>query len=114
MVFQKTTLARRKRPDIEGRVSPYAHALQRRPMSDRGDDEPSVVLKADETAIEEMVDAGREKEAVFTVEAFPVVAVPPRLAMTRTQVGGILHAGNSAPALNPHHALFEYALAATR
>jgi len=34
MVFQKATLARRERADIEGRVSPHAHTLQRGPMSD--------------------------------------------------------------------------------
>jgi hypothetical protein len=53
---QKLTLARREPADVEHRARFDAHALQRRPVSVRRDDERAVVLEADKPPVEQMVD----------------------------------------------------------
>jgi len=45
-----------------------AHALERWPVRDRRNDELARVLKTDESAVEEMIDARREQQSVFAVE----------------------------------------------
>ena len=55
-------------------------------MSDRRDYELSVVLEANEAAIEEMINARRQQQTILAVEPLLVGRVPPRLAMTRDQM----------------------------
>ena len=45
-------------------------------MGYRGNDQPPVVLEADEAAVEEMVDARCEQQTVLSVETFLVALTP--------------------------------------
>jgi hypothetical protein len=45
-----------------------AHALQRRQVRDRGDDEVTGVLEADETPVEQVVDAERQQPSILPIE----------------------------------------------
>ena len=58
------------------------------------------MFEADKTAIEQVVDARREKKAVLPVEPLFVRRVPPRLAMAGDQVGWVVNLGDAAALLN--------------
>ena len=59
------------------------HPLQRRAVSNRRDDEPSVVLEANKTSVEEVVYARRQEQTVFTIEPFFVCRIALWLAVAR-------------------------------
>src|SRR5688572_13152560 len=61
-----------------------------------------------------MIDTWRQQKAIIAVEPFVVVTVPPRLAVTRTQVLGIGNSSYAAPHLNLTHTLPKEPLSATR
>jgi hypothetical protein len=68
MKVQEMLLTAGEPSHIDNPCSVDAHSLERRTMSNRRDDELSVVLEADEPAIEEMINARRQKEAVLAVQ----------------------------------------------
>jgi hypothetical protein len=70
VVFQKPALARRERTHIEVACGWHAHPLQGRPMRDWRNDQRSVALKADESPIEEVVNAGCQQQSILTVQPF--------------------------------------------
>jgi len=87
--IQETLLAAGERANVDCFRSVDTHAEQGWPVRHGRDDEPAAVLEADETAVEQVVDAGCQKQAVFTVEALLVAGIPPGLAVTGDQVNGI-------------------------
>jgi hypothetical protein len=56
--------------DICGSPRVDTHSFEGRPVRHRRDHQPAGILKADEAAIRQMIDAGRQEQSVFTVEAF--------------------------------------------
>jgi len=63
------------------------HALERLAVHDRRDQQLAIVLERNEPAIEEMINRGREQQAVLAVEALVVgLTVPPGLAVAGDQV----------------------------
>ena len=61
-------------------------------------------------AIEEMVDARRQKQAVLPVQPRLICRVPPRFTVTGYQVHGIFNARNAAPRLYLAYPLLEKSL----
>jgi len=55
--------------DVYSAVRVNAHPFEGRPVGDRQDHQPSGILEADEAAIKQVIDTGRQEQAVFTVEA---------------------------------------------
>jgi hypothetical protein len=64
---QKLLLAAGEPSHINNLCGVDAHSLERGTMSDRRDYELSVVLEADEPAIEEMINARSQKQAILAV-----------------------------------------------
>lgn len=65
---QKSFLTACKSSYVHNLTSVDAHSLKRLAMSNGGDYKAAIVLKADETAIEEMVNARSQKQTVLAVE----------------------------------------------
>jgi hypothetical protein len=59
--IQEQFLSAGEAADVDSVCGVNAHALERRSMCDRRDDKLAVVVEADESAIEEVIDAGRQK-----------------------------------------------------
>lgn len=78
-----------------------AHPLQGRTMSHRRNYQAAIVLEANESAIEEMIDAGRQKQTILPIQAIFVGRIPPWLAMARDQMHGIFDTGISGPEVVP-------------
>ena len=97
-------------PDIDNAISLYAHPVQRGSMCDWRDNQPTAVLEADETSIEQVIDARRQQQAVLAVQAFLVARISPRFAVACPQMGGIIKKGDSASMFNPHDPLLEQSL----
>ncbi len=68
MEIQELFLTAGEAADIDRTFDINAHALERRSIGDWRDDEFAVVVEADEPTIEEVIDAGRQEEAVLAVE----------------------------------------------
>ena len=83
------------------------HALQRRLVRDRRHDQRAVVLEADEAAIEQVIDTGRQEQAVLTVQPLSIARVAPRLAMAGDEVLDPFSASDAAAFLQCQHALLE-------
>jgi hypothetical protein len=81
---------------VDNLVGIDAHSLERRMVGDRRDYEVSVVFEANEPAIEEMINARRQEQAILAVKSLLVARVPPRLAVTCHQVHWIVDAGDTA------------------
>ena len=113
MELQEVPLALGKPADIHGAAGIDTHALQRRQMRHRRDDEATAVLKANEAAIEQVVDAGRQEQAVFAVQTLVVRLVAPGLAGAGNQVDRVVDLRDPTSPLDLHHALLEQALSAT-
>jgi len=64
---KKLFLTARKSSHIDNPHRVDSQALKRWAMSNRGDYEISVVLKADEASIEEMINARGQKQAILSV-----------------------------------------------
>jgi hypothetical protein len=62
-------LALREATDIDDAPRLDAHALERRQVRDRREDEITMVFEADESPIEQVINAGRQQQSVFSVEA---------------------------------------------
>ena len=93
---QELLLAAGEPAHIDGLCGVDAHSLKGGTMRNRRDDEPAVVFEANEAAIEEMIDARRQKQSILAVQSFFVGRVPPRLAVARDQVHGIFDARDAA------------------
>jgi hypothetical protein len=61
MEVQEVLLAAGEAPDVDDPLGFDAHAMQRRTMSDGGDDQRSIVLETDEPTIEQVIDARRKQ-----------------------------------------------------
>ena len=83
-------------------------------MSHGRNDEPTDVLEADKSAIEQVVDARREKKTVLPVEPLSICRVPPGLAMAGDQVCRVVNLGNAAALLNLTYSFLEDSLSAPR
>jgi len=70
--LQIRPLSLRKPADIPPPVRRDSHAPQRLAVHDRRDQKLAIVLECNEPAIEEMIDGGREQQAVLAVEALVV------------------------------------------
>ena len=64
---QELLLAAGESSHIDDFAGLDAHSLERWPVSDRRDYELSVVLEAYEAAVEEMINAGRQKQAILAI-----------------------------------------------
>jgi hypothetical protein len=81
VVLQKPPLPDRERTDVHA-AHVYPHARQRRLIGNRRDDEIAVPLEPDEPAVEQVVDARRQKEPVIAVQSlFVRFAIAPRLTV---------------------------------
>lgn len=112
VILEKPPLRAREPSRLEHPPRRHAHALHRSVVRDRGDQQPPVRAERDEAAIEEVVDRGRQQQAVLAVEALGVGGVAPRLAVARAQVFGTVDAGDAAARFDGLHALLEETLAA--
>jgi hypothetical protein len=74
-----------------------AHSLKRWLVSDRRDYELSVVLEANEPAIEEVIDAGRQKQAILRREPERSEAEPNPQANKFSPARMLFFGPNSAP-----------------
>jgi hypothetical protein len=63
-----------------------SHTLKRRAMSYRGDDQGPIILKANEAAIKQMINAWSQKQTVLTVKPLLVCRVSPWLTVTCDQM----------------------------
>ena len=83
MEIKKFPLTACERANIDrfGRID--AHSLKRGVMRNWRNDQPSVVFKANEAAIEQVIDARRQQQSVLAVQAFLIGCAAPRLAMAR-------------------------------
>ena len=79
-------------------------------MGDGGDYERAVVFETDEASIKEMVNAGRQQQTVFAVEAFVIGRIPPWLAMTGYEVRWVLDTCDAAFQFDIADTLFEETL----
>ena len=112
MKIKKCPLALRELTDIDGCLGVDAHAFERGMMSHRRNDQRAGVFKADESAVEQMIDRRREKKPVLAIQSLFVRGVPPRFAVAGDQVYRVGDSRNSAAALDLHNPLFEKPLAA--
>src|SRR5262249_7433526 len=83
---EEPALAGRKAADVDEPVGLNAHAFQRRRVRHGRDDQDARVLEADEAAVEQVVDGGRQQQSVFAVQPLLVRAVAPRLAVAGDKV----------------------------
>ena len=67
MKIQELSLAAAEPSHIDNLRGVDAHSLERGAMSDRGNNELPVVLEANESTIEEMIDARCQEQTVFAV-----------------------------------------------
>src|SRR5713226_2508016 len=67
MEIEKLLLTARERANIDGlgRIDP--HSLKRGVMRNRRNNQPPAVFKADEAAIEQVIDARRQQQSVLIV-----------------------------------------------
>jgi hypothetical protein len=79
-------------------------------VSHRRDDEPVVVFKADEASIEEVVDAWREQQTVFTIESLLVSGITPGLGVAGDKMDRIIDAGDATAGFDLGNSFFEQAL----
>jgi hypothetical protein len=93
---QELLLAAGESSHVDNACGIDAHSLKGGAMSNRREYELSVVLEADKSAIEEMINAWRQKQAVLTVQPLIIGRVSPRLAVTGYQVHGVLDARDAA------------------
>jgi hypothetical protein len=87
-----------------------AHSLEGGTMGNRRDYELTIVLEADKPAIEEVINARRQKQAILAVQPLFVGRVSPWLAVTSDQMDGIFDACDAASGFDLAHAIFEKAL----
>jgi hypothetical protein len=70
---EKPTLAFREATYIHNFLRFDAHAMERRLMCYRGNDELAGVLKTDETSIEQVIDARGQQQPVLSVQALLIL-----------------------------------------
>jgi hypothetical protein len=75
------------------------------------DQQEARILEADVALVEKVIDGGGEEQAVFAVQASPVIAVAPGLDVAADQVVGVGDSGDAAGSLDGPDALFEDSLA---
>jgi hypothetical protein len=107
MEIEKLLLTACERANIDGlgRIDP--HSLKRGVMRNRRNNLPPVVFKADEAAIEQVIDARRQQQSVLAVQSFLIGRVAPWLTMARDQMNGIFHPCDPASGLDLAHPLLE-------
>ena len=110
MKIEELLLAAGEPSHIDDPCRVDAHAFERGTMSNRGDYELAVVLKADEAAIKEMINAWGQEQSILAVQSLLVRRVPPRLAVTGDEVHGVVDAGDAAAGFNPGHPFSEHTL----
>jgi hypothetical protein len=66
--IQESTLSFAEAADVDYSLSFDTHPRERWPVSDRRYDQLAGVLEADEPAIKQVIDAGREQQSVLAVE----------------------------------------------
>lgn len=76
-------------------------------MRHRGDDQEAVVLEADEATVKKMVNAWRQEQAVFSIQALLIGRIAPGLAMTGHQVHWVLNTCETASGFNFADSLLE-------
>src|SRR6516225_9605215 len=83
-------------------------------MGDGRQNQPAVILKADEAAVKQVVDARRQKKPVLAVDALFVAGIAPRFAVTGYQMDRVGDARYAAAVFNLHLPVFEKPLAPPR
>ena len=114
MKIEELLLAAGESSHVDNLRGVDAHSLEGWTVSDRRDDELSVVFEANEPTIEEMINARRQQQAIFAVESLFVGRVPPRLAVTCNKVHRIFDAGDAASCFDLAHPILEQALSIPR
>ena len=82
-----------KRTDVDANRRVYSHSPHRRQMRHRRNQNVTIVFEANEPAIKQVVDAGRQKQTILAIQALVIAGVTPRFAMTRPQVLNAIDSG---------------------
>ena len=107
MKLKKASLALTEDPDVDSSRYLYAHPLQGWLVSDRGDDQISGIFESDEPAVEQVVNARCQQQAILTIQSLFVGRVAPGLAVAGEKVTDIIDPRDAATPLDSHHALLE-------
>jgi hypothetical protein len=83
-------------------------------VRDRRQNQCSVILKADEAAVEQVIDTRRQQQAILAIQSLVIAGIPPRLAVTGDQMLDALDAGDSAALFERQDPLLEKSLPAAR
>lgn len=70
MKFQERLLPARKATNIYGPRRLHTHLFQRRAMGHGGNNEPAIVLEADEATVKEVVNTRGQEEPVLAIQSF--------------------------------------------
>jgi hypothetical protein len=105
--FQEVSLPFGEGTDIEELLRFNAHSLEGWSMCYRRDDQVSGVFETDESAVEKVVDAGSQKQAILSVQALFIRGVTPGFAVAGQEVTQITDSGDPATVFNPHDPLFK-------
>ena len=73
VIVQEALLAFAKWADVDSAVGLYAHFVERGSVGDRGDNQPTVVLEANEPPVEKMVDTRRQQQSILPIQTFLVI-----------------------------------------
>src|SRR5258708_6143908 len=82
-------------------------------MRNRRNQQVAIVVKANESAIKEMISVGGQEKAVLPIQAFLVGCVSPRLAMAGPKMLWSANSRNTARVFDTHDVFFELALASS-
>jgi hypothetical protein len=94
--LQESLLLRPEPPNVQVAIYWHAHPLQGWTVGNGRHEQPTVAGKRDESAIEQMIDRGRQQEAVVAVKTLWVRTVAPWLAVAGSQVLWAIDSGHSA------------------
>src|SRR3546814_1025949 len=83
-------------------------------MGNRRDYGLSGVIKSNKAAIEQVVHAGRQQQAIFTIQTLFIISVAPGFAMAGSQMLWARDTGDPTGMLQEHDTLFEEALPTSR
>ena len=83
-------------------------------MGDGRNDEPSIVLEADEATVKEVVYTRGQEEPVLAIQSLLIRGITPGLAMARDEMNRVLNPGYPAPRFDFAHTILEDALPVPR
>ena len=110
MPLQVAPLTFSKYPHVNSVGGSYAHPLKGDCVSYWRNQKLAPAFKADETAVKQVVYAGRQQKTILSVKSLFIRTIAPWFAVTGAQVFGIDHACDAASLFDYRHALAKYTL----